>query len=155
MSSTITTLTRLARIPVGASTTSTAFLAPEICERLVGFILLSTSATTSSTRPPLFPFRCSIASRASDRLSATIASARVPRAAEMAASKPASILMCEATKPLIPLRPAELSSVVPSFCSRVRFRALRLARSESLSRSAVCSSSLRVSIFAATAVTSF
>ena len=78
-----------------------------------------------------------MASRASDLLSATIASASVPRAAEIAASKPASILMCEATRPLIPFRPAALSSVVPSFCSRVRFSALRLARSESLSRSAV------------------
>ena len=89
-------------MPVGASTTSTAFRVPGICGRLVGFTLLSTSATTSSTRPPLLLFRCSIALRASDLLSATIASASVPRAAEIAASKPASILMCEATSPLIP-----------------------------------------------------
>ena len=85
-SSTITTFTKLARMPEGASTTSTAFLAPEIWGRLTGLILLSISATTSSTRPPLLAFRCSMAESASSLESATIASANVPSAEAIAAS---------------------------------------------------------------------
>ena len=117
--------------------------------------LASTSATISSTRPPSLFFRCSIAARPSSRESATKASANGPRAAAIAASKPFWIVMCDATSPRIPRRPAEEISDAPSFCSRVRFSAERFAASESRSRSALCSSSRRLSILEPASDTAF
>ena len=136
MSSTIKMSASRARMPVGARTTSVAARTPVTPALLAAATLASTSAMISSTRPPSLFFRCSIAARPSSRVSATTASASEPSAAATAASNPAVTFMCDATKPRIPRSDEEVTDEAPSFWSSVRFRAERLAESESRSRSA-------------------
>ncbi|CAB4542623.1 unannotated protein [freshwater metagenome] len=96
----------------------------------------SVFARTTSTRPASVSVACASASMALSRVSARIASARPPRAAVIAASKPGVTVMLSATSPRIPRRPVTESR--PSFDSNADDRAETRAARASRSRSRVC-----------------